>query len=122
MFRNKYVRMMLSGTYSVMHSSAQFMNSLGGQDRILVRCPHCHHKGVGSNPTATRNENWTWEDPQHKRSLNSSAGFEWKTSDVKLIWTLKEKKKEKEKEKEKKQFAWKCINRLQLFVNHKSSV
>ena len=31
----------------------------GGQDRVEVRRPHCHHKDVGSNPAATRNEKWT---------------------------------------------------------------
>ena len=30
-----------------------------GQDRVVVRLPHCHHKDVGSNPAATRNEKWT---------------------------------------------------------------
>ena len=102
-----------------MHSSAQFMNSLGCQDRIVVRCPHCHHKGVGSNPTATRNENWTWEDPLHKRCLNSSAGFEWKTSDVKLIWTLKKRKKGKKEEKGKKH---NLIGNASIVYNYLSTI
>ena len=37
--------------------------TLGGLDRVAVRRPYCDHKDVGSNPTATKNENWTLGKP-----------------------------------------------------------
>ena len=33
------------------------LSALGGQSGAAVRCPHCMHKDVGSNPAAARNEN-----------------------------------------------------------------
>ena len=52
---------------------------LGGQDRVVVKRPLRNDKDVGSNPTATRNENWTLGGPLHRRCR---TGSEWKTSGV----------------------------------------
>ena len=29
----------------------------GGQDRVVIKCPYCHDKDMGLNPTATIKEN-----------------------------------------------------------------
>ena len=34
-----------------------FICNLGGQDRVVVKCPLGNDQDLGSNPAATRNEN-----------------------------------------------------------------
>ena len=51
------------------------------QNRVAVKRPHCNHKDVGSNPTATRNEKRTFGDPLHRRwpnSLNMILMEDWR--------------------------------------------
>ena len=49
----------------------------------MVKRLHCNGKDVGSNPAATRNENWTLGSPLHRRCPSGPTGSKWKTSDVK---------------------------------------
>ena len=56
----------------------------GGQNRLVVKLPHCNHKDVGSNPTATRNGKRTLGDLPREGGPMVWTGSQWKTSHVKL--------------------------------------
>ena len=62
----------------------------------MLKRPHHDGEDMGSNPTATRNENWTLGGSMHRRCPNSPAGSEWKTSDIKAELDLYPKNNENE--------------------------
>ena len=62
-----------------------------GQDRVAVKHLHGNDKDTGSNPTATRKEKWTLEDPLHRRCPSGPRGSKWKTSDIKAELDLETK-------------------------------
>ena len=58
----------------------------------MLKRPRHNGEDMGSNPTATRNENWTLGGPLHRRCPNGPAGSEYKTSDIKAELDLYPKK------------------------------
>ena len=56
---------------------------LGSQNRVAVNHPHCNHKDVGSNRTATRNDKRILGDPLTEGGPMVGTGSQWKTADVK---------------------------------------